>query len=304
MLNNTNNPEKDITAIILTFNEEKHIERCILSIKEFVKKIVIIDSFSTDETLNIAKKYKAEILQNHFINQSKQINWAIKNVKFKTKWLLRVDADEYLTDKLKNKVIEKLNNDNSEISGITVNRKVRFLNKDINFGGVSPHKTLRIWQKDKGKCEEAWMDEQIITNGTVHHINENLIDSNLNDFSWWLKKHKRYAAREAINFLINKKNLDLIVEQPEDQSKINKYYKLKIYYKFPIFIRPFLLFIYNYFLRLGFLSSWQGLIFYFFQVLWFRFMVDVNIYQIERIIKAQNFSLAEAIKKKYGYEQI
>ena len=304
MLNkNSNTLKSDITAIILTYNEEKHIERCILSIKEIVKKIIVIDSFSTDNTVNIAKKNNAEIFKNNFVNQSRQVNWALKNVKFSTKWILRIDADEILTEELKKKMSEKINIENHEISGISFNRKVRFFNKDINFGGVSPHKTLRLWQADKGKCEEAWMDEQIIVNGKVQHINEYLIDSNLNDFSWWLEKHKKYAIREAINFLINKKNMNQSM-QPEDQSKINKYYKLKVYYKLPIFIRPFLLFIYNYFLKLGFLSSWQGLVFYFFQVMWFRLMVDVNIHQIEKIIKERNFSLAEAINEKYGYEQI
>ena len=304
MLNkNSNTLKSDITAIILTYNEEKHIERCILSIKEIVKKIIVVDSFSNDNTVDIAKKNNAEIFKNNFVNQSRQVNWALKNVKFSTKWILRIDADEILTEELKKKMSEKINIENHEISGISFNRKVRFFNKDINFGGVSPHKTLRLWQANKGKCEEAWMDEQIIVNGKVQHINEYLIDSNLNGFSWWLEKHKKYAIREAINFLINKKNMNQSM-QPEDQSKINKYYKLKVYYKLPIFIRPFLLFIYNYFLKLGFLSSWQGLVFYFFQVMWFRLMVDVNIHQIEKIIKERNFSLAEAINEKYGYEQI
>ncbi|MFL2893466.1 MAG: glycosyltransferase family 2 protein [Candidatus Pelagibacter sp.] len=301
--NNSNNLQNDITAIILTYNEEKHIERCILSIKEVVKKIIVIDSFSNDDTVYIAQKNNAQILKNNFINQSKQINWALENIKFSTRWILRIDADEILTNGLKDKIIQKINNIHQQISGISFNRKIRFLNKDINFGGVSPHKTLRIWKAGEGRCEDAWMDEQIVVNGKVQHLNEYLIDSNLNSFSWWLQKHKRYAIREAINFLLIQKNLKSL-RQPKDQSKINKYYKLKIYYKLPIFIRPFLLFIYNYIFKFGFLSSWQGLIFYFFQVIWFRLMVDMNIHQIEKIIKRQKFSLAEAIKVKYGYEQI
>ena len=135
MLNeNINSSTTDISAIILTYNEEKHIERCILSIREFVKKIIIIDSFSTDDTINIAKKYNAEIYQKKFVNHSKQINWGLKNIKFNTEWILRIDADEYLTHELKQKVSEKLKINSEEISGITVNRKVRFLNKDINLG--------------------------------------------------------------------------------------------------------------------------------------------------------------------------
>jgi len=266
----------DLTAIILTYNEEKHIERCILSIKKSVKKIIVIDSYSNDKTIQIAKKYKAKIYKHKFVNQSKQINWALKNIKFQTKWLLRIDADEFLTNNLRNELKLKINNNKKDYTGIIINRKIRFLNKDINFGGVSPHKTLRIWINGKGRCEDAWMDEQILIKGQTIHINEYLIDHNLNNLSWWINKHKLYAEREAKNYLLSKKNFKKKINLL-DPSKINKYSKLKIYYNFPIYIRPFLLFVYNYFIKFGFLSGWQGLTFYFLQSFWFRLLVDINI---------------------------
>ena len=276
------NSTLDLTAIILTYNEEKHIKRCILSIRKFVKKIIIIDSYSNDKTIQIAKKYKAKIYKHKFVNQSKQINWGIKNIKFTTKWLLRIDADEIFTNKLKDKLIVKLNDNRKNYNGITINRKIRFLNKDINFGGVSPHKTLRIWRKNKGYCEDAWMDEQMLVKGQIAHINEDLIDHNLNNLSWWINKHKLYAIREAKNYLLNKNNIKKKTIS-SDPSKINKYLKLKIYYNFPMDIRPFLLFIYNYFIKFGFLSSWQGLIFYSLQSFWFRLLVDFNIAKQKKI---------------------
>ena len=119
---NTQDLQADITAIILTYNEEKHIERCISSIRNFVKRIVVIDSFSNDSTLNILKKYDVEILQNKFINQSKQLNWGLENSNIKTEWMLRLDADEIVTKSLIEKVSEDLKNYSSNISGITVNR--------------------------------------------------------------------------------------------------------------------------------------------------------------------------------------
>ena len=98
--NSVNNSSPSITAIILTYNEEKHIERCLLSIKEVVKRIVIIDSFSIDRTLEIAKKYNIEILQNKWINYSKQLNWGIENANVETDWILRIDSDESVTKNL------------------------------------------------------------------------------------------------------------------------------------------------------------------------------------------------------------
>jgi glycosyltransferase involved in cell wall biosynthesis len=293
--------QPNITAIILTYNEEKHLERCILSISQCVKRIVVIDSFSSDRTINIAKKYNVEILQNHFINQSKQLNWGLNNIEIKTDWILRIDADEFFTDQLKKKIIIELKNNNQNYDGITINRKIKFLKKKINFGGTSPHKTLRIWKTGKGYCDDAWIDEQIEVKGGVRHIDEYLIDHNLNNLSWWLNKHKNYAIKEAINYLLTKDNASN-TKLSKDQSKKNKYYKINIYYKFPMFVRPFFLFFYNYVIKLGFLSSWQGFIFYFFQVLWFRFLVDVNINQIKKMMKVQKITLSEAIKIKYGYE--
>ena len=307
--NNSNINTEDISAIILTYNEEKHIKRCILSIRKFVKKIIIIDSYSNDKTIQIAKKYKAKIYKHKFVNQSKQINWGIKNIKFTTKWLLRIDADEYLTKPLKDKVIIKLRSNDSNYSGISFNRKIKFINKEINFGITSPHKTLRIWKKNKGRCLDHWMDEQIIVNGDVIHINETLIDHNLNSFNWWKKKHINYAKREAINFFLMSNVFNIKNENKKNLKKINsqyksKYNKTKIYYKIPIFIRPIFLFMYSYVLKLGFLNSWQGLIFNLYQVLWFRFLVDMNIYKIKKKLKSEKLQFKKVINNMYGFPKI
>ena len=104
----TNNSLADITAIILTYNEEMHIERCILSIKDIVKRIVVIDSFSTDNTLNIVKKYNIEVFQKEYISFSDKINWSLKNANIKTNWVLRLDADEIMTKALAKEIVENL----------------------------------------------------------------------------------------------------------------------------------------------------------------------------------------------------
>ena len=302
-ISNLNVLHSDITAIILTYKEEKHIERCLLSIKDTAKRIIVIDSFSTDNTLNILKKHNVEILQNKFINQSKQFNWGLENVTIKTNWILRLDADEILTKPLIKKISENLDSYSSNISGITVNRQLIFLGKKINFGGMFPHKTHRIWRNGKGKCENAWVDEHIIVDGKTTHINEDIIDENLNNLKWWINKHKSYAIREAINFLLmkeNSKNNNLKINDLPQFSK--KKMKLKFYYNFPVILRPILLFLYSYFLRLGFLDSWQGLIFHFLQGFWYRILVDLNILKLQKKMKVKNLTLKQAVNHKYGYD--
>ena len=257
----------DITVIILTYNEQLHLGRCIKSVKKFVKQVIVIDSYSNDKTLEICKKYKVRIYKNKFINQAKQMNWALKNVNIKSKWIFRIDADE-ITDKnffykIKDIIINKGN-----ISGIIIKRKIIFLNKLINYGLTSPHKTLRIWKNKTGRYQNISVDEQVEVKGKTILSKAVIIDHNLNNFWWWLEKHKDYATREAESYLAFKKKNNNYKTSSNDVTKVKQNKKFKIYYKFPIFIRPVILFLYSFIYKLGFLSGVKGLVFYLFQTLW------------------------------------
>ena len=136
----TNNSLADITAIILAYNEEKHIQRCIQSLKFHIKRIVVIDNYSTDNTLSILKKNNIEVFQNKFINYAIQFTWGINISEIKTKWILRIDSDEYLTKEFAATISDKLNALPSNISGVSINRRNIFLGKEIKFGGTFPKK--------------------------------------------------------------------------------------------------------------------------------------------------------------------
>ena len=94
----------NITAIILTNNEEKHIERCINSLRTIITKIVVIDSFSTDSTLQILKKYNIEFYQKEWLNYSSQLNWGIDKANINTEWVLRIDPDEIPSENFKKNI--------------------------------------------------------------------------------------------------------------------------------------------------------------------------------------------------------
>ena len=268
----------NITAVILTYNEELHIGRCIKALKGFVKEIIVIDSNSNDNTIKICKQNKIRIYNNKFINQAKQMNWALKNVPIKTKWIFRIDADEIVENSFFNKVgylIEYKKN----ISGILIERKIKFLNKIINYGLTSPHKTLRIWKNGYCKYQNLNVDEQAEVKGKIYLSNAIIIDHNLKSFYWWLNKHNDYARRETKNYFLYKNKNKTKTITLNDMSKVKQNKKFSIYYKFPIFIRPVILFLYSYFFKLGFLSGVRGLIFYFFQILCYRMLVDIYIFK-------------------------
>jgi len=265
--NSSNNLKADITAIVLTYNEEKHIERCILSINQFVKKIIIIDSFSNDKTLGIAKRYNVKVLQNTFINQSEQFNWALKNISIKTNWILRLDADEIVENnffKKLNKIakIEKFN-------AIETIIEHNFLGKRIKYGDVYPQRQVRLWKKNHGYFDGKPMDEKIIINKpNIYKSSLKIIDHNLKGLMFWFKKHFKYAKREAqFYFLLKNKKY---IKNNFDKTLLKKIY----YYKYPIFIRPIFLFIYRYFIKKGFLDGVTGLKFNILQTLFYRLLVD------------------------------
>jgi len=273
-----------ISGIILTYNEEKHIKRSILSLKKITNEIIVIDSFSTDDTEKICKKInKVKFYKNKFINQSQQINWALKNINFSNKWIFRIDADEIITNELRSFMIKSFKKLSKKYQGFIFNRRVNFFGKKINFGSTSPHKTLRLWERKFGNIPIAHMDEQVYINGKVIYSNFDIIDHNLNSFKWWIDKHLDYAEREKKNYFstIRKKNL----LENYDQSKLNKKNKVYYYYKFPIFVRPFLLYFYCNIIKLGLFTGWQGFIFHLFQILFYRLYVDFLIFKDKLFFK-------------------
>ena len=97
-----------ITAIVLTYNEEKHIERCLKSLLPYCCEIYVVDSFSTDRTCKIAEGLGAKVVGHEFKNQAQQFNWAIDNLDIVGGWIWRVDADEYISKDLGEKVNEAI----------------------------------------------------------------------------------------------------------------------------------------------------------------------------------------------------
>jgi len=296
-----------ISVIILTYNEEIHLSRCLNSVKEITNKIYIVDSFSEDSTLKIAAKYDAKIFQNKWINYSKQFNWALEKLPIETEWIMRLDADEYLTNDLQEEIKNRLSNLENDITGVVLKRRVYFMNKWIKRGGYYPTYLLRIWRNGLGKCEERWMDEHIkLSSGKTIVFNNDIVDDNLNNLTWWTDKHNSYATREAIDLLNTKYSFfrfdSIAADEMNSQDKKKRWVKENFYSKLPLFIRPFLYFLYRYFFKLGFLDGKEGLVWHFLQGFWYRFLVDAKIYQIESLAKKNKKSIPEIIKEHYGIE--
>ena len=304
----------DISVIILTYNEEQHIERCIANVKQIAKTIFVVDSFSTDQTVEKAEKLGAKIFQNKWPgNQAKQFNWALSNLPIQTGWILRLDADEYLYPELVEEINAKLDALTEDVTGVVFKRRHIFLGKWMKRG-TYPVKLLRLFRYQKAVCEQRWMDEHIqLLEGKSVEFEHDFADHNLNNLSWFLQKHISYSIREAIDLL----DIELELANKHDanpsssgggreealgqQAAAKRAKKLK-YAKQPLFWRSFAYFAYRYFFKLGFLEGKEGFMWHFFQGWWYRSLVDAKIWEIKRACGTDREKIKQYVKKEYGIE--
>lgn len=294
-----------LTILILTYNEEQHLARCLESLKSVATRICIIDSESTDRTHEIAQKHGAEVFVNPWPgDHATQVNWALKNCDLQTDWVMRMDADEYILPELSAEINEKLKDFPSAITGVNVSRRVIFKGKWLKHGGFYPIDLLRIWRNGIGHCEQRLMDEHIVlSHGEVAKFSNDIVDENLNYMHWWTTKHNNYARREAADLLSQKYNIgeqeDINEGVTIKQAVFKRFLKEKIYQKLPLGIRPAMYFTFRFFFQLGILDGPRGWIFHYLQGFWYRFLVDVNIWECERACDSPE-GVEKFISEKWG----
>lgn len=278
--------KSSISLIVLTFNEEKNLPRYFESVKNLVEEIFVVDSYSTDKTVEIAEKFGAKVFQRVFINQAEQFNWALDNLPITTEWILRLDADEYLTPELCEEIRRVLPETPSETTGFYVKRRVYFLGRWIRHGDYYPTWFLRLWRKGAARIEEREVDEHaVLLRGKAERLKNDFIDENKNGLEAWTAKINNYTSREVRE---RKNKNEPTSELGNNQAAKKRWLRRNIYYHLPLFCRAFLYFFYRYFIRLGFLDGKEGLIFHFLQGCWNQFLVDAKIYEYESRRKRGN----------------
>ena len=274
-----------ISAIVLTYNEEKKIDACLKSLSNFAEDIFVVDSFSSDRTTEIVRQYTDKIFQHEFEDYGKQRNWALKNLPIKTEWILNLDADHRVTYGLTQE-LEKIFSSNEQIkyNGFLISRKTIFLGKWMKHGGHYPVYHAVLFKKRCGVCEETLYDQHFIVNGELKILKNDIEDIVTDTLSNFIQRHKKWALLEANSQILREKNKNVESRIKGDlfgnELEKRRYYK-GLYMKLPLFIRPLLYFMYRYFLKAGFLDGIQGLIFHFLQGFWFRFLVDIKIFEIK-----------------------
>lgn len=269
-----------ITAIILTRNEEENIEECIKSIQQIVQRIVVVDSFSEDKTVEIAKKLGAEVYQHEFVNHAKQYQYAELVAKVDTVWTFRIDADERLTEESAEEIKELCDkNMDTDINGIYVRFYNIFMGRPLKHGGVYPWTKLCIYKTGKGEIEDRNMDEHIILNeGRSIYAKKDSKHYAFKSLSFFVNKFNWYSTKEAFAYFEDK-------DLTRDQIDIKTFIKTRVYYRLPMGFRAWLFYVYRYYFRLGFLDGKEGKIYAFLHAYWYRYLIDAKIYEHEKLKK-------------------
>ena len=299
-------PPLDLSVIVLTYNEEIHIARCLENVLPIARAVYIIDSYSTDRTLEIASRYeRVHVLQNRWENNyARQFNWGLEHAGITTAWVLRLDADEYLLPELIDELRLKLPTMPAQVSGLSMNRRHIFLGRWMRRG-TYPVTLTRLFRYGHGMCEQRLMDEHIqLTQGRTEQLEHDFCDHNLNDISWFCHKHVNYAIREAVDLLDIELDLTGAAQADDDRQLGGQAHRKRMkkhrYARQPLFWRAFLYFVYRYIVKGAFLEGAEGFLWSFVQGWWYRTLVDAKVLEIKRACGSDRNKMRDYLRERHG----
>ena len=242
-----------ISIAIATYNEEKNIKKCLDAVHNWVDEIVIADGSSQDDTIKIAKEYKKVKVISTTNKPIFHINKNIAIDTCKSDWILQLDADEIVTNKLKNEIIEILQQDPSSIkkSGFWIKRKNYFLGTFLKKGGQYPDPTIRFYKNGKGRLPCIDVHEQACIQGEIGWLKNDLEHYADTSFSLYLLRANRYTTL-------------LAKELQDKKTPINTYQ----FFNFYLF-KPVYWFLLTFFRHKGFVDKFPGFVFSFYSALRF-----------------------------------
>jgi glycosyltransferase involved in cell wall biosynthesis len=265
------------TVILLSFNSEDTLGATLLSAQRVSDEIFVVDSFSNDGTVELARSFGATVVAHAFEHYGAQRNWAIDNLPISKPWQLHLDADEWMDDELVAAILALP--EEPEHAGYFLPRYLRFLGRVLRHGGMSPTWHLRLFRSGIGRCEDRKYDQHfMLLSGSSGKLHATMIDDIRMPLTEWTARHNRWADGEVAE-LDCKETSGRLQPDARGNPAQRKRFLRQQYNRMPLFVRPFALFVYRYFFRLGFLDGTEGFIFWVLQTFWFRFLVDAKIWE-------------------------
>ena len=275
-----------LSILIPTKNEEKNIGRCLESIAEWGDEIIIVDSKSIDQTCKIAISYGAKVVQFDYKGGwPKKRQWAIETYPFRNEWILLLDSDEILLPSIKDEIEKAIAQ--TEIEGYWIPFNIYFLGRLLHYGSTRLFK-LSLFKKGKGRYEkritnqdismgDMEIHEHVIVDGKVGFLKSPVKHENFNSLDRYIQKHNEYSNWEASVYWQGGNSNGINARFWGTQAEHRRWLR-KRFMRLPAL--PVFVFIYFFFLRLGFLDGKVGLIYNLFRAVQF-FHIKAKIYEKE-----------------------
>ncbi len=224
-----------ISVLLPTFNNAEIIRPTLESIR-WVDEILVVDSFSTDNTLDICREYGARLLQHEYIQSARQKNWAIPQCR--NEWVLQIDSDEVLEPGLREEIEAALENPSADLDGFRIPFKHFILGKWVRVGGLYPEYHWRLFRRDAGRFEDKEVHAHVRMNGEVKTLQSHILHHGMTSISKQLSNIDRYSRYQA--------------------NELRK--RGKRFHWTQLVLRPSAVFGYYYFWKLGFMAGYRGLL--------------------------------------------
>lgn len=266
-----------VTVVILTCNEEENLPQALASVAGWSHETFVLDSLSTDGTLDIARKSSCVIAENRFEDYAKQRNYALDHLPITSEWVLFLDADEWMPDPLKNEISALIATSPVE-NGFYVNRRLIWMGRWIRHG-YYPSWILRLFRFRRGRCEDRAVNEQIFVEGSTSRLQNDFVHEDHKGVGEWIVKHNGYAAREALELVRTNREAsyrEVDAKLFAAQSLRKRWLRQNVWNRLPPLLRPCFYFFYRYFLAGGFIDGKAALIYHFLHALWYPMLIDIK----------------------------
>lgn len=309
----TSKPEKiPVSVLIPAKNEESNLPACLESLVK-ADEIFVVDSQSSDRSIEISESYGAKVVQFNFNGRwPKKKNWSLDNLPFRNEWVLIVDCDERIPPELWEEINTAI--DNPNYNGYYLNRRVFFLGKWIRYGGKYPDWNLRLFKHKLGRYENLKTEdipntgdnevhEHVILEGNVGYLKNDMLHIDFRDIYHWLERHNRYSnweARVYYNILTGKNESGTIGAKFFGDAVQRKRFLKKIWVWLPF--KPTLRFIWFYVIRLGFLDGGAGYI-YARLLSQYEYQIGIKLYELRRFGGQLNVSEQQQAKSSASLSQ-
>lgn len=278
-------PRAPVSIIVLTYNEEANIAACLASVAPWAAEVFVVDSGSSDSTMGIAATYTDHIAEHPFETYSRQRNWAQTSLPLSHEWVLHLDADERVTPELACSIQAFFaGGAAARHDGAMFSRRTVFFGRWIRHGGHYPVFHVRLFRRDRGRCEDRNYHQHFLVDGPIARLSGDLVDVVASDLDSFSQRHVRWAGAEARELLEGHRRAPgqvspRLLGNPVERRR---WLRQLAYGRAPLFMRAFLYFLYRYVVRRGFLDGREGLIFHFLQGCWSPFYVDAKIWEAQR----------------------